>query len=198
MESKTVKVMLKTSLRRCISAQSSAAIWTTGSGSRTYRVRYDITDSTDDSVIAKGLENSGSRAVVSLPVTTTSPGANADAPTDVLPLITTRPPTMPENGLRFRPHAATPKTAIDLLWNRNDNAAVPVAQPTGYVIEYSTDQGVTWKSLHNINSPHDLGTNTRYTHHGVEPGDRYDYRVFPWHNSAYGLPVTIPASSLGG
>ena len=98
--------------------------------------------------------------------------------------------------MRFQPHAATPQTAIDLLWKRNDNAAVPAAQPTGYVIEYSTDEGVTWKSLHNINSPRDLGTNTRYTHHDVEPGDRYDYRVFPWLTSGYGLPVTIPASSL--
>jgi hypothetical protein len=168
----------------------------TGSGSRTYRVKYDITDSSDDSVIINGLENAGSRASVRLPITTTSAAPNdANAPTDVLPLITA------SNGndgdsLRFQPHAATPQTAIDLLWQRDNNQAVPVAQPTGYVIEYSTDKGVTWKSLPNIDSPRDLGTNTRYTHHGVEPGDRYDYRVFPWHNSVYGLPETIPASSL--
>ena len=173
-----------------------------GSGSRTYRVRYDITDdndtpgdTTDDTVI-KGQENKRSRAIVQLPIETTSGVANTATPTDVLPLIITSTTDNTAPGLRFQPHAATPQTAIDLLWQRDDNVADPVAQPSGYVIEYSTDEGVTWKSLHNIDSPHDLGTNTRYTHHGVEPGDRYDYRVFPWHNSVYGLPVTIPASSL--
>lgn len=175
----------------------------TGSGSRTYRVRYDITtddagtagDTSDDTVI-KGLENARSRATVSLPVTTTSAADNTASPTDVLPLMSPAATDNAGDGLRFQPHAATPQTAIDLRWQRNNNVADPVAQPTGYVIEYSTDEGVTWKELPNIDSPHDLGTNTRYTHHGVKPGDRYDYRVFPWHNSVYGLPVTIPASSL--
>ena len=196
--------MLTAQVHQCVITGGNLA---EGSGTRTYRVRYDITtddagtmnDPEDDTVI-KGQENTRSRAPVSLPITTTNGTTNADDASDVLPRIT---PSVGNDapGLRFQPHAATPQTAIDLLWQRDGNIITPsptdtVAQPTGYVIEYSTDQGVTWKSLHNINSPRDLGTNTRYTHHDVEPGDRYDYRVFPWHNSVYGLPVTIPASSL--
>ena len=178
-----------------------------GSGTRTFRVRYDITDdngttgNTDDDIVIEGQENAGSRVSVSLPITTTSAVANAAAPgdaTDVLPVMAepNADNASTGNGLYFRPHAATPQTAIDLRWQRNNNLADPPAQPSGYVIEYSTNAGVTWKQLPNIDSPHDLGTNTRYTHHNVVPGDRYDYRVFPWHNGVFGLPVDIPASSL--
>ena len=127
---------------------------------------------------------------VKLPLTADNAAAN-------LPVIraTGDPNFAAADDLRSAVNTDSPKTAIDLLWQRNSNTATPPAQPTGYVVEYSEDEGKTWKTLTNADRPSDLGTNTIYTHSGVVAGARYDYRIFPWHNSAYGLPKTIMASS---
>ena len=155
--------------------------------SNTYRVRYVIDDN-GDATDGTMIEGDDARISVSLPLT-------ADNEQQDLPLILATGDTgfVAASDLRFRHNPNSPKTAIDLLWQRNANAEDD--NPTGYVVEYSTDDGITWKTLRNADSPRDLGTNTIYTHSGVEPGKKYTYRVFPWHNSAYGLPKTIEASS---
>ena len=153
----------------------------------TYRVRYVIDDNGSD---AGGTMIGGDDATIGVSLPLTEDNEEPD-----LPLIRAFDDAgfVAAEDLRSRDNPGSPKTAIDLLWQRNDNAEED--QPTGYVIEYSVDEGVTWKTLRNADTPSDLGTNTIYTHSGVSPGKKYTYRVFPWHSSAYGLPKTIMASS---
>jgi hypothetical protein len=155
----------------------------TNQRSDTYRVRYVITSG------GREIPGYDETTGVGLPLTADNAQGN-------LPLIIVADDgDAPMLNLRSAVNQQDPKTAIDLLWQRNPNTAETPEQPTGYVVEYSVDDGVTWKTLRNADRPRDLGTNTNYTHSGVVPGKKYTYRVFPWHNSAYGLPLTIEASS---
>ena len=147
----------------------------------TYQVKYDITS---------GTTIKGTPAQITLRLPLTADNAENLLPELLLPGDTEGMAA----GLHSMDNPTRPKTAIDLVWQRNPNMANPPEHPTGYVIEYSEDAGVTWKILRNADRPRDLGTNTKYTHFNVRPGVRYDYRVFPWH-SAYGLPKTIMDSS---
>ena len=110
-------------------------------------------------------------------------------------------PATPDN-LRFTRHPTDPKNRIDLRWQRNTNANDTASHqlPTGYVIDRSSDQGVTWERLARADHPSDLGTATSYTDsYQVTPGKKYTYRVFPvvilTGLDAYGLPAQIDASS---
>ena len=162
---------------------------TTNSRTQTYRVRYVIDDNGRNT--ADGTMINGEEATIGVKLPLTADNAEGS-----LPLIAVAQASDdPMLNLRSAVNTSSPKTAIDLLWQRNSNTATTPAQPTGYVVEYSTDDGVTWKTLTNADGPSDLGTNTIYTHSGVVPGKKYTYRVFPWHRSAYGLPKTIEASS---
>ena len=91
---------------------------------------------------------------------------------------------------------ALPRRSIDLLWqlnseyrnDRDDGGTTDGLR--GRVFRGRWQK--TWKTLTNADRPSDLGANTIYTHSGVVPGKpSTTYRVFPWHRSAYGLPVTI-------
>ena len=105
-------------------------------------------------------------------------------------------------NLRFTRHPTDPKNRIDLRWQRNSNANDNNSHklPTGYVIDRSSDQGMTWERLHRADQPNDLGHSTSYTDSDdITPGKKYTYRVFPvvilTGPDAYGLPAQIDASS---
>ena len=106
------------------------------------------------------------------------------------------------DDLRFTRHPTDPKNRIDLRWQRNTNGNDTASHqvPTGYVIDRSSDQGVTWERLARADQPTDLGTATSYTDSDdIMPGKKYTYRVFPVvllrGPDAYGLPAQIDASS---
>ena len=72
--------------------------------------------------------------------------------------------------------------------------------PNGYLIDRSSNDGVTWESLYRASRPNDLGTARTYTDsNAVTPGKEYTYRVFPVFiqsgPNTIGLPAEIIASS---
>ena len=171
-----------------------------------YRVRYIIDP--DENVEDDEIIGAGTEVRVSLPL------IDADDVENLLPLITKSTGNGPtpilvvgasgyeeelENSrnLRFRHNPRFPIMAIDLMWQRNANSHADEDEniPTGYVIDYSTDEGVTWLRLNNADMPSDLGSTTHYTHKNVKPGAQYTYRVFPWHKNTFGNPETIDAST---
>ena len=113
-----------------------------------------------------------------LPVLTDSTGDNdADPPT----------------GLRFVYDDIYPTTTIKLLWEANANADNVV--PTAYILDVSTDNGMTWGPLANVQEAKDLGATHQYRHHGRVPGELHTYRVFPEFKRRYGTPQRVDASS---
>ena len=113
-----------------------------------------------------------------LPVLTNSTGANdADPPT----------------GLRFVYDDIYPTTTIKLLWEANANADNVV--PTAYILDVSTDNGMTWGPLANVQEAKDLGATHQYRHHRQVPGELHTYRVFPEFELRYGIPQRVDASS---
>ena len=187
-----------------------------------YRVRYVIDpdgslendgddgnpDETDDEVYGEPREV---RVALPLEVKSDADTSREDARQDQLPLLAVPAPengydldetptpdqTVASRNLRFRHNIATPITAINLHWQRNKNMDEDDDEnlPTGYVIDVSEDEGTTWLRLANADAPSDLGSTTRYIHRNVKPGDKYTYRVFPWHKNAFGIPQVIDASS---
>ena len=176
--------------------------------SEQYRIRYVIDP---DMMRGNSDDVDGARRVVNVALPLAVVTGGTDSREDRLPLLEkanangneftdVANPTDAElieaMNLRFRHNPSSPKTAIDLMWQRNENMGAEDENiPTGYVIDVSEDEGTTWLRLANADEPSDLGATTQYTHQGVEPGKQYTYRVFPWHKNAFGHPVMIDASS---
>ena len=194
----------------------SPTLWGTAASSGQYRVRYvnpgaDKVSDTDDDV-----EGAWARITIRKPLDDGFYLDNADHVVDrgadeittTLPIILKAmgngehtAPTTAAN-LRFTRHPTDPKNRIDLRWQRNTNANDTASHevPTGYVIDRSSDQAVTWERLARADQPTDLGQSTSYTDSDeITPGKKYTYRVFPVvllrGPDAYGLPAQIDASS---
>ena len=168
-------------------------------GTGTYQVRYVIDESPDDTDDSAASDINGVWAEVKvlerrdprLPLAPTQGDAQTGLPSITVANGNTG------TGLRFR-HGDNPRTEIDLFWDLDNSADSGMNRlPTGYVLDVSEDGGITWEPLRNVTSPVDLGATIEYTHRGVTPGKRYTYRVFPEQGHAFGLPMSIHASSEG-
>ena len=98
-------------------------------------------------------------------------------------------------GLRFKRNRTQSTTSLTLQWDtdpttNDDNDEIP----TGYVIDVSHDEGMTWYRLVNVDAPDDLGATTGYTHRNLTPGQLYTYRVFPEFEGRFGFPGKEEAS----
>ena len=162
------------------------------SGPMTFRVLYnndhdaDVTFDTGDSGDTDPIEGSQySFTVLQINATDHAEGD--------LPVINDAVDRNNTVGLRFAHNGTRPTTAIDILWDADENDNMDV--PTGYVLEVSYDDGDSWGPLANVATPTDLGATRRYTHQGRIPGKRYTYRVFPEFRSGLGMPEMVDASS---
>ena len=101
-----------------------------------------------------------------------------------------------ETGLRFKRNRTNPTTSLTLEWDADrPDATGNTDVPTGYVIDVSHDEGMTWYPLANVQAPSDLGATRGYNHRGLEPGQLYTYRVFPEFENFFGYPAKEDASS---